>query len=73
VLLVHGEWDIDVPIDLAQALFLELRNAPYRQWAEIGEATHLVLLEKNRLLAYQGTPTAFRRPASARNRRSDPE
>jgi len=53
VLLVHGEWDIDVPIDLAQSLFLELRNAPYRQWAEIGEATHLVLLEKNRLLAYQ--------------------
>lgn len=53
VLLVHGEWDIDVPIDLAQALFLELRNAPHRQWTEIGEATHLVLLEKNRLLAYQ--------------------
>ncbi|MCC8395613.1 alpha/beta hydrolase [Paraburkholderia sp. MMS20-SJTR3] len=53
VLLVHGEWDVDVPIELAQALFLELRNAPYRQWAEIGEATHLVLLEKNRLLAFQ--------------------
>jgi pimeloyl-ACP methyl ester carboxylesterase len=53
VLLLHGEWDIDVPIDLAQALFLELRNAPYRQWVEIGEATHLVLLEKNRLLAFR--------------------
>ena len=53
VLLVHGEWDVDVPIDLAQALFSELRNAPYRQWAEIGEATHLVLLEKNRLMAFQ--------------------
>ncbi|MFL9949049.1 alpha/beta fold hydrolase [Paraburkholderia agricolaris] len=53
VLLVHGEWDIDVPIDLAQALFLELKSAPYRQWVEIGEATHLVLLEKNRLLAFQ--------------------
>jgi pimeloyl-ACP methyl ester carboxylesterase len=53
VLLVHGEWDIDVPIDLAQALFLELKNARYRQWTEIGEATHLVLLEKNRLLAFE--------------------
>jgi len=53
VLLVHGEWDIDVPIDLAQALFIELKNARYRQWVEIGEATHLVLLEKNRLLAFQ--------------------
>lgn len=50
-LLVHGEWDIDVPIGLAQNIFLELRNAPYRQWVEIGEATHLVLLEKNRMLA----------------------
>ncbi|MDB5715315.1 MAG: alpha/beta hydrolase [Sphingomonadales bacterium] len=53
VLLIHGEWDFDVPINLAQAIFLELRNAPYRKWVEIGEATHLVLLEKNRLLAYQ--------------------
>ncbi|OBR49214.1 alpha/beta hydrolase [Paraburkholderia tropica] len=52
VLLVHGEWDVDVTIDLAHALFAELRNAPYRQWSEIGEATHLVLLEKNRLLAF---------------------
>lgn len=52
VLLVHGEWDIDVTIDLAQALYLELKNAPQRQWVEIGEATHLVLLEKNRFLAF---------------------
>jgi len=59
VLLVHGEWDIDVPIDLAQAFFLELRNAPYRKWVEIGEATHLVLLEKNRLLAYQAIRDFF--------------
>ncbi|MCA8318577.1 MULTISPECIES: alpha/beta hydrolase [Burkholderia cepacia complex] len=53
VLLVHGEWDVDVPISLTWALFLELCNAPYRLWSEIGEATHWVLLEKNRLLAFQ--------------------
>jgi hypothetical protein len=53
VLLVHGEWDIDVPLDLAQKFFLELKNAPYRQWVEIGEATQLVVLEKNRKLASQ--------------------
>ncbi len=53
VLLVHGEWDIDVPVDLVQALFREFTHARYRQWVEIGEATHLVLLEKNRLLAFQ--------------------
>ncbi|OZI42392.1 alpha/beta hydrolase [Bordetella genomosp. 4] len=59
VLLIHGEWDIDVPIDLAQALFLELKNAAYRKWVEIGEATHLVLLEKNRLVAYKAIRDFF--------------
>ena len=48
VLLVHGEWDIDVPIELALAYFKELRTARYRRWVEIGEATHLALMEKNR-------------------------
>jgi pimeloyl-ACP methyl ester carboxylesterase len=53
VLLVHGEWDYDVPIDLALAYFGELRSAPYRRWVEIGEATHMLLLEKNRLQAFK--------------------
>jgi pimeloyl-ACP methyl ester carboxylesterase len=61
VLLVHGEWDVDVPIDLAQAFFLELSHAPYRQWVEIGEATHLVLLEKNRLLAFEAVRDFYQR------------
>ena len=58
-LLIHGEWDIDVPIELARALFLELKNARYRKWVEIGEATHLVLLEKNRLLAFDAVRHFF--------------
>jgi len=61
VLLVHGEWDVDVPIHLAQAFFLELSHAPYRQWVEIGEATHLVLLEKNRLLAFEAVRDFYQR------------
>ena len=60
VLLVHGEWDFDVPINLAQAIFLELRNAPYRKWVEIGEATHLVLLEKNRILGFRAVRDFYR-------------
>jgi pimeloyl-ACP methyl ester carboxylesterase len=52
VLLVHGEWDYDVPLDRAVAYFSELRSAPYRRWVEIGEATHMVLLEKNRRQAF---------------------
>ena len=52
VLLVHAEWDQDVPIASAQDLFLALKHAPYRRWVEIGEGTHMVLLEKNRLQAF---------------------
>lgn len=59
-LLVHGEWDFDVPLDLARAIFLELRNAPYRKWVEIGEATHLALLEKNRFLAFEAVRDFYR-------------
>lgn len=53
VLLLHGEWDIDVPIDLAFAYFQKLSSAPYRRWIEVGEATHMALLEKNRLLVFE--------------------
>ncbi|MDR3465466.1 MAG: alpha/beta hydrolase [Xanthobacteraceae bacterium] len=60
VLLLHGEWDIDVPIDLALRYFLELRSAPYRRWVEIGEATHMALLEKNRMQAFRAISEFFR-------------
>jgi pimeloyl-ACP methyl ester carboxylesterase len=53
VLLLHGEWDVDVPIDLAVAYFQELTAAPNRLWIEIGEATHMALLEKNRMRAFR--------------------
>jgi pimeloyl-ACP methyl ester carboxylesterase len=59
VLLVHGEWDIDVPIKLALEYFGELRSARYRRWVEIGEATHLVLMEKNRLQAFKAVSDFF--------------
>ncbi|WP_413735537.1 hypothetical protein ACL2XP_22835 [Sodalis sp. RH21] len=41
VLLVHGEWDIDAPIALAQAWFLRSTGAPVKRWVEIGEATYM--------------------------------
>ncbi|SFQ00153.1 Lysophospholipase, alpha-beta hydrolase superfamily [Bradyrhizobium sp. Ghvi] len=52
VLLVHAEWDRDVTMASAQDFFLTLKRAPYRRWVEIGEGTHMVLLEKNRLQAF---------------------
>lgn len=65
VLLVHGEWDIDVPIDLALAYFKELKGARYRRWLEIGEATHLALMEKNRMIAFKAVVDFFGEQFSA--------
>jgi pimeloyl-ACP methyl ester carboxylesterase len=47
-LLVHGEWDHDTPPYMAQTLFPLITNAPWKRYAEIGEATHTVMMEKNR-------------------------
>jgi pimeloyl-ACP methyl ester carboxylesterase len=52
VLLIHGEWDIDVPLALAQDYFVHLTGAPNKRWLELGEATHMLMLEKNRVQAY---------------------
>jgi len=48
VLLIHAEWDVDVPFDTARDFFGRLTAAPYRRWIEIGQGTHMVILEKNR-------------------------
>lgn len=48
-LLVHAEWDADLPSALMHAYFARLVNAPYRRAVEIGEGTHTVIMEKNRL------------------------
>ncbi|MBY5348191.1 MULTISPECIES: alpha/beta hydrolase [Rhizobium] len=59
VLLLHGEWDIDVPLDLARTYFKQLTGASYRRWVEIGEATHLALMETNRMQAYSEVARFF--------------
>ena len=48
VLLIHAEWDVDVSFDTARDFFSRLTAAPYRRWIEIGQGTHMVILEKNR-------------------------
>jgi pimeloyl-ACP methyl ester carboxylesterase len=48
VLLIHAEWDVDVSFDTVRDFFSRLTAAPYRRWIEIGEGTHMVILEKNR-------------------------
>ncbi|HYA72286.1 MAG TPA: alpha/beta fold hydrolase [Roseiarcus sp.] len=48
-LLIHAEWDADLPSYQAQAYFKQLTNVPYKRFVEIGEGTHTVMLEKNRM------------------------
>ncbi len=46
-LLIHAEWDADLPSYQAQAYFKQLTNVPYKRLVELGEGTHTVMLEKN--------------------------
>lgn len=57
--LIHGEWDFDVPIELAFDYFQRLTSAPYKSWVEIGEASHMMLLEKNRLQVFKSIVAFF--------------
>jgi len=47
--LAHAEWDADLPSYMLHAYFAKLINAPYKRYVEIGEGTHTVIMEKNRM------------------------
>jgi pimeloyl-ACP methyl ester carboxylesterase len=51
--IVKAEWDTDTPAAMAQGLFASLKNAPSRSYLEIGEGTHTLMLEKNRLQMFR--------------------
>ncbi|MGA9092384.1 MAG: alpha/beta fold hydrolase [Bradyrhizobium sp.] len=48
-LLLHAEWDADLPSYQAQGYFAQLKNTPYKRLIELGEGTHTVMMEKNRM------------------------
>jgi len=52
-LIVSGEWDGVAPTTLGQALFAKLTNTPAKRFVVIGEASHLMMLEKNRLQLFR--------------------
>jgi len=56
-LVVVGDWDGIQPPARAQAVFSKLVNTPERRLVQIGEATHFVLLEKNRQQLYREVQT----------------
>jgi pimeloyl-ACP methyl ester carboxylesterase len=47
--LAHAEWDADLPSYMLYAYFDKLTNAPYKAYVQIGEGTHTVIMEKNRM------------------------
>jgi len=48
-LLVHAEWDQDLPTYMGEAYYQLLTNVPYKRYVQIGQGTHTILMEKNRL------------------------
>jgi pimeloyl-ACP methyl ester carboxylesterase len=48
-LIVHAEWDADLPSYQAQAYFAKLTHTPYKRLIELSEGTHSIIMEKNRM------------------------
>ena len=51
--LAHAEWDADTPSYMLSGYFARLTHAPYKRYVEIGEGTHSILMEKNRMQLFQ--------------------
>jgi pimeloyl-ACP methyl ester carboxylesterase len=57
VLIAHAEWDADLPTYMSLTLFSLLTNAPIKRMVEIGEGTHTVIMEKNRVQLFREVQT----------------
>jgi pimeloyl-ACP methyl ester carboxylesterase len=51
--LAHAEWDADAPNDMLYAYFARLTHTPYKRFVQIGEGTHTVIMEKNRMQLFE--------------------
>jgi pimeloyl-ACP methyl ester carboxylesterase len=51
--LAHAEWDADLPNSMLYAYFAKLTHTPYKRYVQIGEGTHTVIMEKNRMQLFQ--------------------
>jgi pimeloyl-ACP methyl ester carboxylesterase len=58
-LLILAEWDADTPLYMAQTLFPLLVNAPAKRLVVIGEGTHVVQNEKNRMQLFREVQLFF--------------
>jgi pimeloyl-ACP methyl ester carboxylesterase len=56
-LMIQAEWDQETPPSRSQGLFPLLTGAPWKQYVLLGEGTHTVMMEKNRMLLFQAVQT----------------
>jgi pimeloyl-ACP methyl ester carboxylesterase len=52
-LIILAEWDADTPPYMAQEIFANLKNTPVKRMVMIGEGTHSVVVEKNRVQLFR--------------------
>ena len=52
-LVAIGEWDHDTPPIMAQTVFSLLTNSPGKRLVMLPEATHHLMLEKNRIMLFR--------------------
>ena len=52
-LIIVGEWDQVTPIEGALELYRRLPSGPDKRLVEIGEGTHLLMLERNRMQLFE--------------------
>lgn len=65
-LVVVAEWDADTPPDMARGYFARLTSAPYKRMVVIGEGTHSVMMEKNRMQLFREVQLFLDEPPPAR-------
>ena len=58
-MLILAEWDADTPLYMAQTLFPKLVNAAPKRMVVIGEGTHSVIMEKNRMQLFREVQMFF--------------
>lgn len=63
--LAHAEWDADLPSYMLYAYFARLTSAPYKRYVEIGEGTHTVMMEKNRMQLFRAVQQFLDEPLDA--------
>ncbi len=56
-LMIQAEWDQDTPPLRSQGLFPLLSGAPWKEYVLLGEGTHSVVMERNRLLLFRAVQT----------------